>query len=157
MTTDIGLPARLDRVESRQAIETLIYGYAQAFDRGDRALMRAVWHEDGMLDLGALGTFAGIEAVMEGSEILWASNPRMHHWMANPLIDIDGDVATGATALHAFLTNNDTGPTQVSGLYRDRFARRDGRWGLTERVLDTHFWTPIKDWRPVAGSEAAGA
>lgn len=53
------------------------------------------------------------------------------------------------------VTNIELGPTQVGGVYRDRFERRDGRWGMTERVIDLHYFTPIPNWTPAHGSETA--
>jgi hypothetical protein len=43
---------------------------------------------------------------------------------------------------------------QISGLYHDRFERRQGRWAFSERRFELHFLTPLAGWKPVAGSEA---
>lgn len=45
------------------------------------------------------------------------------------------------------------GPVQISGLYHDRFERRDGRWAFLECCFDLHFLTPLANWKAVAGSE----
>ncbi|MEU9337328.1 nuclear transport factor 2 family protein [Streptomyces sp. NPDC048290] len=150
------LLARLDALESRAAVERLVHLYAQAFDRHDADALRGIWHEGARLDLGApFGTFTGVDAIIEAAHGMWAQTPHMHHWMSNALIDVDldGDTATAETALDAFTIDNTTGPTQIGGLYRDRFERRDGRWGIVERSFDLHYLTPIENWRPKAGSE----
>lgn len=152
MNTD--LETRLARLENRAALEEIIYSYAQAFDRRDSAMLRSIWHEDAILDLGDIGRYEGLETIMTASVELWRTKPHMHHWMSNPLIEIAGDTATAATALDCFVVDLDTGPTQVGGLYRDSFERRDGRWGLVLRQFELHYWTPIKNWVPTAGTDA---
>jgi SnoaL-like protein len=153
-TTDLG--RRVELLESRGEIERLIASYAHAFDLHDIELLRNIWHDDATLRLGEpFGDFAGIDGIVEAAHLLWAQSPRMHHWMSNAVIDIDGDSATATTALDCFVTNVELGPTQVGGIYRDRFARRNGRWGIVERVFDLHYFTPVADWNPVHGTEAA--
>lgn len=152
--TDIDV--RIDRLESRNAIERLIAEYAHAFDLQDVDMLRRIWHDDAELRLGEpFGDFAGVDGIVKAAHLLWGQSPRMHHWMSNAVIDIDGDLATATTALDCFVTNVELGPTQVGGIYRDRFERRNGRWGMTERVFDLHYFTPIANWTPAHGSETA--
>ncbi len=155
--TDIDV--RIDRLESRQAIERLIAEYAHAFDSHDVALLRSIWHDDAELRLGEpFGDFDGVDGIVKAAHLLWAQSPRMHHWMSNLVVDLDDtdpDAATAVSALDCFVTNVELGPTQVGGIYRDRFARRNGRWGLVERVFDLHYFTPIAGWTPTYGSETA--
>lgn len=152
------LASRLDAVESRFALERLIAEYAQAFDNHDEDLLRGIWHEGARLLLGdAFGNFEGVEAILGSARQNWQKMPHMHHWMANPLIDIDGDTAVGRAAVDCLCTHVDMGPVQISGLYHDRFERRDGRWAFVERRFDLHFLTPLANWKAVAGSEAQAA
>ncbi len=51
--------------------------------------------------------------------------PHMHHWMANPLIEIVEDSATATVAANCLFHDIEQGPVQVSGLYHDRFARSE--------------------------------
>jgi hypothetical protein len=151
----LDIAARLDALESRFALERLFAAYNQAFDNRDEALLRSLWHHEARLLLGeAFGDYTGIEAIVDSAHKNWAQMPYMHHWMANPLIDIDGDTATGTVALDALVTHVDMGPLQISGLYHDHFERRDGRWGFIERRFDLHYLTPLPGWKPVAGTEA---
>lgn len=148
--------ARIDALESRFALERLIAAYNQAFDNRDEELLRSIWHSDASLLLGdAFGNYTGVDAIIRSAHVNWSQMPHMHHWMANPLIDIDDDHATGKVALDALVTHTELGPVQISGLYHDRFERRDGRWAFTERKFDLHYLTPLHNWKPVAGIEAA--
>ena len=147
--------ARLDRLESREAIDRLIAQYAHGFDSRDVELVKSVFHEDALLALGEpFGDFQGIAAIGEAAGALWAQSPRMHHWMANTVVDIDGDSATGIAALDCLVINVEDGPTMVVGNYFDRFERREGRWGFVERRFDLHFWAPLEGWKATLGSQA---
>lgn len=147
------LTARLDALESRVVIESLISAYANAFDRIDASLLSGIWHEDSTLDLPGFGQAGSRDEILAMAQNSWRQMPHMHHWMANPLIEIGGDRAVGTVAADCLFHDIDKGPVQVSGLYHDRFERRDGRWAFLSRRFELHFLTPLKDWVPVGGEE----
>ncbi|HEX4668442.1 MAG TPA: nuclear transport factor 2 family protein [Solirubrobacterales bacterium] len=150
-TTD--LAERLDAIESRLAIEDLISRYAHGFDRRSLELMMGVWHEDALFDLGGdFGSFRGRDEIAEAVAGFWRETPWMHHFMANPLIEIDGDSATGAVALDCMQRHAEDGPTMVAGFYFDRFERRDGRWGIVERRFQLSYWAPLAEWKSKLGA-----
>lgn len=82
--------------------------------------------------------------------------PHMHHWMANALITLDGDRASGIVAANCLFYDVQAGPVQVSGEYSDVLSRRNGRWAFDSRQFTTHFVTPLRGWAPVAGVERFG-
>ncbi|WP_296258856.1 MULTISPECIES: nuclear transport factor 2 family protein [unclassified Pseudomonas] len=147
------LLARVDALESRAAIEALISGYANAFDRKDRGLLQDIWHEDAILDLPGFGSAASRDEILSMANNNWQKMPHMHHWMANPLIEIDGENATATVAANCLFHDIELGPVQVSGLYYDRFSRRSGQWRFLSRCFQLHYLTPLKNWVPVAGTE----
>jgi hypothetical protein len=150
--------SRLDALESRTAIDRLISQYAHAFDGRDETLLQNLWHADARLDLGAaFGEFIGIDAIIGSAHQNWAAMPHMHHWMANVVIDVDGDQASARSAADVLCTHNELGEIQISGVYYDRFERRAGRWAFVDRRFELHFLTPLATWTPVAGSEATAA
>jgi hypothetical protein len=148
------LSARLDALESRAAIDRLISAYSNAFDRIDARLLKDIWHLDASLDLPGFGTATGRDGILAMAENSWRQMPHMHHWMANPLIEIAGDSATGTVAADCLFHDIDKGPVQVSGLYHDRFERRAGKWAFVSRRFELHFLTPLNDWQPTAGVES---
>lgn len=147
------LEARLDAVESRQAIDALIAGYALAFDHADLNLLATLWHEDSSLLLGDFGNSYGRDVILAAARRNLQKMPHMHHWMANALITLDGDHASGIVAANCLFYDIEMGAVQVSGEYRDVFSRRDGRWAFDKREFETHFVTPLQNWKPVAGTE----
>jgi SnoaL-like domain len=150
--------SRIDALESRFAIERLIAKYAQAFDGRDEQMLRGIWHEDAFLSLGeTFGEFTGIDEILESARRNWQQMPHMHHWMANSVVEIDGDFASGRVAVDCLCTHVEMGPIQISGTYLDRFERREGRWAFIERRFQLHYLTPLAQWSPVAGSEVGVA
>lgn len=150
------LEARLDAIESRIAIETLIASYAEAFDTMNEELLATLWHLDSRLFLGANGNSEGLEAILAQARVNMKRMPHMHHWMANALITVDGDNAQGRVAADCLFYDIDQGPLQVSGQYHDVYQRRNGRWAFVERRFEMHYATPLKNWVPVAGTERFG-
>ncbi|KIY39905.1 MULTISPECIES: nuclear transport factor 2 family protein [unclassified Pseudomonas] len=148
------LNARMDALESRAAIETLIAAYANAFDRIDVELLQRIWHADSTLDLPGFGSAVNRDEILIMAANSWRQMPHMHHWMANPLIEIEGDSAWGTVAADCLFYDVDKGPVQVSGLYHDRYERRDGKWAFLSRRFELHFLTPLSDWVPIAGEES---
>ena len=146
--------ARLDALESRIAVEELVNTYAQAFDKRDPELLDTIWFEDSELLMGELGEFRGLNEIREGAKGFWSEISHMHHWMANYLIEVDGDKAVASTPLDCFVTHNEEGPVQVGGLYIDECERRNGKWGIATRRFELHYWTPISNWVPKQGTEA---
>jgi SnoaL-like domain len=150
--------ARLDLLESRIAIERLSNEYAHGFDTADLEMVRGIWFEDSRLLMGEpYGDYHGIEEILAGTQNFFEITPAMHHFMANPLIDIDGDKAHADYALDCFCTSGEMGPIHIGGFYRDDLERRDGRWGIVTRVFELSFLTPISNWTPKFGSESATA
>ncbi|MFB4390513.1 MULTISPECIES: nuclear transport factor 2 family protein [unclassified Pseudomonas] len=147
------LSARLHALESRMAIETLISSYANAYDLMDSDLLQTLWHEDAILDLPDFGVGTHLGEILAMAQRSWEKLPHMHHWMANPLLHIDGDIATGTVAADCLFHDIEKGPVQVSGLYHDRFECRDGQWRFTSRRFELHFLTPLANWKPTAGPE----
>lgn len=147
------LTTRLDALESRAAIESLISAYANAFDRIDVSLLRAIWHEESTLDLPGFGHAGSRDEILAMAQNSWRQMPHMHHWMANPLLEIEGHSAVGTVAADCLFHDVEKGPVQVSGLYHDRFERRDGKWAFRSRRFELHYLTPLKDWVPAAGAE----
>ncbi|MET0270757.1 MAG: nuclear transport factor 2 family protein [Sphingomonas sp.] len=132
----------LRALADRQAITDLIHRYCRAVDRLDVPLGHSIWHEGGHADYGA-GAYVGegkgaIDHICAQHRQTLAHS----HQVTNVVIDLDGDAA-GSEAYHfATLRVGRPGATKqisVWGRYVDRWARRDGRWGLVERVAVRDF------------------
>jgi 3-phenylpropionate/cinnamic acid dioxygenase small subunit len=123
------------------AIATLIYTYAERLDLGDldgvaQLFARATLHSNQRSDVrrgsqAALETFRSSVALYDGS-------PCTKHVTTNVIIDVDAQQGT-ATARSYFtvLQARPELPLQIviAGRYHDQFARTDGLWHFTDRMI----------------------
>jgi 3-phenylpropionate/cinnamic acid dioxygenase small subunit len=125
---------------SYQAIENLIVTYAELVDDGDFA---------GLGNLLANATFTGGGAPVSGPEAIEKmfrdtlivyddGTPRTRHVTTNVVIEVDEQAGTAVS--RAYFTALQALPALalqpiVTGRYRDRFERRDGRWRFVERSV----------------------
>jgi hypothetical protein len=153
------IETRLELLETRNTLLDLISCYAQGFDNHDPSLLRIAFHDDAILELGLFGRFEGLDAILGAAAQFWIGAPHMHHWMANPLLEIDleSGSARGSTSLDCLSTFVETGTSHIGGRYEDTFKRVDGRWAISERVFEVQFVAPLPDWRAADGTEAESA
>jgi hypothetical protein len=124
------------------AIETLIMTYAERVDLGDFA---------GVADLFDGATYRSVLGdeimVQEGSDAVLATfegmvrrypdgTPRTKHVTTNVVVEVDGDTAT-SRCYFTVLQQTDVLPLQpiIGGRYQDAFAKRDGTWRFTDRLI----------------------
>ncbi len=142
------IEARIAELHAKQQITEVLYRRARAGDRRDVDLALSCYH-DGATENheGFDGTAA--EFIRDRSMI--SPNSRapvtfLWHFISNVLIDLRGDEAD-VESYHIALvgrTTDEEGSTHstIGGRYLDRFARRGGRWAITERSV-------VFDWSRV--------
>ena len=145
------LEARIDRLESLEAIRRLKHSYCKACDNGyDAAAIAALFWEDGVWDAGpAFGRFVGPEAIAGffaevSSQIVWA-----RHLVTNEILDVEAgaDLASGEFQIIQPCTfAGDEGPRAawLIGRYTESYARRNGEWRYLSLRADIEFITPYE-------------
>lgn len=136
------LQARLEQAEARLAIMDLEAEYARAWDAGDAAAWAAVFTEDGVFDLAAVG--AGQRLVYTGHQELAAFCVQVDafykglHFMHLPRLQIDGDTARGRVHFQWQGQFNASaqyfGQRTVAGYYDVTYQRVGGRWLMKHRL-----------------------
>lgn len=116
----------------REAIRDLLARYTYSGDRGRIADLAACFAEDGVLEFpGNKGTGpAGVLAALTSG----TRNPAIsfiRHHITNPLIEVDGNLAT-ARSYFAVTSNN--GPDH-SGTYADKLVRAAQGWRFAHRLV----------------------
>ena len=140
--------ATLRELLAKQEIHELLMRYCRGIDRRDATLLREVYHPDATDDHGG---FRGAASDF----IDWAiealgRDENTSHFIANELVEIDGDVAYGESYFHAVHRRVQKDGSRVDlifqGRYVDRFERRDGRWGIADRkvVYDRSRMDPVE-------------
>jgi hypothetical protein len=88
-------------------------------------------------DDGSLNTLGepiiGHALIAEFAETTHAGLSAMRHEATNIVIDVDGDSATGAAFLKAFMVPDHT--MVITGRYDDEFRRTDDGWRIRSRLF----------------------
>ena len=127
----------IQALADRQAITDLIYAYCRSVDRLDVPLGHSVWHEGGQADYGPEVYQGDGRGVID--HICAQHRHTLHHshQVSNILIDLDGDHAGSESYVTATLRvarGDKLLQMSVWGRYIDSWSRRDGRWGLDNRL-----------------------
>jgi uncharacterized protein (TIGR02246 family) len=135
----VTVESRLQAVEDRDAIWTLICELADCIDRRDLPGFAGLFSKDGTLrtSLGPASTGPGeIQAFLEGALDLPAEEQRSYHHVTNCTILVEGDHATSRSRWSNVGRDADDRPVvQMAGHYEDAFVREDGRWRFAARAI----------------------
>jgi uncharacterized protein (TIGR02246 family) len=141
--------ARLQRLSDVEEIRTLIHEYRRQLDARDYKAYSALFARDGEF-IGNVGRAQGpaaIEAMLVENlgPRIEAPGPTAFHLVANSIITVDGDTATGhSTFVVLRRGEGDVVEFQSMGDYQDTFVREDGAWRIQARVAGLD----IPDLRP---------
>jgi len=154
------LEARLARLEDERAILQTLHRYGQAIDYGDEEAWVDCFAEDGVFDVRARlphqpnRVVRGRAALREFITRHTRAPECWHkHLLVEPLLEVDGDLATSASYLVVVMEYLDEPVLRVFGRYRDRLVRcPDGRWRFSERIAEVESMRrglpPFVDGRP---------
>lgn len=140
----------MSELEDRMAIRQLIETYTVLGDRGRVSEMAWIFAEDASLKTsawvaegraGIIKALSSVGAERKAEAQVSASGQRriMRHHLTTCLITFDGpDDATGRTY---WINYTEAGPDH-SGLYADKFRRRDGQWRIVDREVRRDWVSP---------------
>lgn len=129
----MNIEAKVRELSDRQDILDCLHRYCRGVDRGDRELLRSVYHSDAIDDHGVF--VGGPDAFVDWALAYHAEHQLSHHHMIfNPTIELQADVAHSEVYWLFFGENKVKPNTLAIGRYVDRFERRDGRWAIAARV-----------------------
>ena len=130
----------MDELLAREAIRQQLANYGRGVDRRDRALLRAVWHEDGTLDYSLPGVTTPDQLI----DVLFATGEPKDVWL-HPLVGVSIEVRADRAASEAYastrayrrLSKTRVRATLIHARYLDAWSRRDGRWAIDHRKAIT--------------------
>ncbi len=136
-----GLVRRLQRLEDLECVRGVLLAYPAAVDGQDLEALRRLFHTD--VHLVSRSDVHGREAALDYFARFFASNWRdTRHYVANLVVGVDGDEATATSYYHQTAVVD--GQSVIGwGTYRDRVARTDQGWQITEKVNHVLAMTPI--------------
>lgn len=141
------LAARVQVLEDIEEIRRLKYRYCYFNDRNEIDQLMTVFARDCHVNMGlgrqATGK-AEVEALFRKSHSIIEFSS---HMVANPIIDVDGDRATGVW--YVLVPNTRYGSAVwTHARYDEEYVREDGRWKIKKEVIDMFFVTPYdKGWQ----------
>jgi hypothetical protein len=133
--TEENTDKELKELLHKEAIRQQLYTYCRAVDRGDKELMRQVYHPDATDNHGVFEGLASdfidlnIDEIMPGLKLT-------QHTLGNIMIELEGDVAKAesyVTAYHRVEQADGLYDILMWGRYLDRFERRGGEWKIARR------------------------
>ena len=133
------MPLSLQEISDRIEIHDLLVRYSHAIDTRDFDALDRVFTPDAFIDYSSMGGAKGsLPEIKEFLRKAMAQFSGFQHMIANSMIELRGDTATGRTICHnpMVLTRPD-GQTHVftCGLwYVDRLVRTPEGWRIRERV-----------------------
>jgi ketosteroid isomerase-like protein len=122
----------------KNAIEELVYEFDYRQDDGDPiGAVERYCTEDVQFDAGSLGRTEGKDAMKEvaeevsGEELLFT-----RHMRHNPVVDVDGDEATGKWYAEIPSITGDGKAIWLQGIYELGFRRVDDEWKISRYTFD---------------------
>lgn len=140
------LEARIRRLEDIEAIKQLKAHYCAACDDGyDADRLASLFTTDAIWDGGnTFGVADGREAIRRHFQGASRRVTIARHQVMNPIIEVEGDLATGHWLLFQPCTNaNKDGETAMwlAATYADTYARVDDTWLISGTKIDVAFFT----------------
>jgi 3-phenylpropionate/cinnamic acid dioxygenase small subunit len=130
--------------EDRLEIAEVLLRYATGIDRRNWSLFRTVFTDDCDLDYGEIGSWQGIDAVVEFMRQAHSAAGHTLHRMTNQVIAVDGDRAAARTYVDALIMQRDN-KSGVNGIgyYDDEVVRTATGWRVARRRFTTVRVAPV--------------
>ncbi|MBW8783872.1 MAG: nuclear transport factor 2 family protein [Novosphingobium sp.] len=127
-----------DETELRQLLEKqriweCLLRYTRGMDRLDRELTLSAYHDGAMEDHGAV--IAPYDQFVDRVlEVHRRDDVATQHYMTNFWCEVDGDAAHAETYMFCYMVKPVAPDICAFGRTVDRLEKRDGRWGIVDRV-----------------------
>ncbi|MEL7156452.1 MAG: nuclear transport factor 2 family protein [Actinomycetota bacterium] len=148
--TSRSLEDRLQRLEDIEEIRQLKARYCDRCDDGyDPDGIAELFTADGVWDGGrTFGRREGRDAIRKHFEGASERVAIARHQVMNPIIDVDGDTATGQWLLFQPCTDASIdGAVWLAATYHDTYRRVAGAWYFSSTTIDVAFFSPYeKGW-----------
>jgi hypothetical protein len=146
----------LDDLTARAEIADALASYCRGIDRLDPDLVRAAFHDDGVLiDYGSPDPVGAVAFADRACTSLRSKYKATQHRITNTKVERTGDAAVAESYILAFHVQDDDDGHFLhtfNGRWIDTFEQRGGAWRIAQRILRVD-WTRKEDWgEPMAGN-----
>ena len=145
--TQPDLEARIRHLEDLEAIRKLKACYAAYCDDDyDADRLAPLFAEDAVWDGGAMGRFEGRAAIRAFFAEADGVVPFAIHHVTNPIIEVEGDRATGRWYLWQPCTfQQGDQALWMAGRYRDTYRREAGTWRFEHVAVELRMLSPYEE------------
>lgn len=140
----------LAELAAHLAVQKCSIRYMRGLDRLDHGLQFGAFHENATVDYGFFKGSA--KDFVAFSQKLLTRYAKTLHTLGQMDIELDVSTGTGVgevyfTALHRTVKGGIEEDLMIAGRYHDRYAFRDGRWAIAERmeIVDWTRTDPARD------------
>lgn len=143
----MSLEERVRRLEDRHEIAELRYEYCYRVDAFDYEGFTALFTDDARIEFGPAGVYEGRNGVRGFVEtVVGGEYDFLSHMVHNPIIDVDGDTATGQWYFEVpYVASGGDTDGWIQGRYDEQYRRVDGTWRFAEIVADFNYITDYQD------------
>lgn len=125
-------------MHDREALKELRYRYGRRIDTQSWQAFLDLFTDDATCQFAGIGSFTGRSELRQLVEDYIESNYEYTcHLFHHPIIDLDGDTATGSWLLEGLLAHHDGTFEWRQGRYEDRYRRVGDAWKFTDISLDS--------------------
>jgi uncharacterized protein (TIGR02246 family) len=132
------IEARLQKLEDKEAIQTLLLDYGRTLDNRDLKAYSELFTKDGEW-IGGFGSVKGraeLLAFMQKNVGTPPNTGKTYHLLTNFFITVTGDKATATSRWSYVVGTPDKKPVlEHSGRYEDTLVREDGKWKFQKRIV----------------------
>ena len=146
--TSQDLKTRIKRLEDIEEIKRLEARYVYFVDTLQINKLPELFADSFTVDFGHLGTFNTKEALLEFLSGARIGNSMMCHQEMTPLIEVQGDTATGTWYLFGpftHVTPQGEMAAWMQGRLDNEYVRVDGKWKYSRRKFTFNLHSPYED------------
>lgn len=133
-------------LSDKDAIKEQVYEFYYRWDDGEWAdAIDYFATEDISFDAGVLGTADDRGEWQEWAEMVWKENVAVTwHMLHNPIIEVDGDQATGRWRHEVPAVTVEGQAVWLQGIYEHEYRRVDGDWKCSSYTVEPTYATPYE-------------
>jgi len=137
--------SRIQALEDREEIERLRHQYCYRMDAGDIEELADLFTEDGEVDFGPMGTAQGRDEIAAFLGGMTDQFEFLAHMVHNPIVDVEGDTATGRWYVEVPAVTIDGVAQWIQGSYDESYRRTDFGWKIDRTELSISYVADYED------------
>ena len=143
--SELTLEVRLRRLEDIEALKALKCRYAEYCDNDyNPDQLAPLFTRDAIWDGEVLGVYEGREAIRAFFAVAPTAMPFAVHHVTNPVIEVEGDRATGSWLLWQPCVHASGTALWIAGRYHDEYRREDGVWRFARVTFRPNMISPYE-------------